>query len=128
MIGIGPAGNRNQDLWQAIPNADTLSLIDDASVWFMVTAEADGTLGLWVASEELSTVTVPDLKVPYFDPSVYCVLAFIECINTTNTATGVIGAATVGNGGIETTAAADFATYHIVIGPVFPHPDNMPVN
>ena len=128
IYGTEPANNPN--LWQAIPNADTLSMIADATCWFMVTAESDGTLGLWIASTELGVAAAAPtngLRVPYFDPSVYCVIAFVYIDNDEYDATGVVGAALTDDGGIDWDSGAD-ATYHVVLGPVFPHPDNMPKN
>ena len=127
VYGTEPANNPN--LWQAIPNIDGLSMADHAVTWAMVTAEADGTLGVWIASEAFVVRTADAvLKVPYFDPSIYCVIAFVDLENELNNGTGVVGSALIGAGGIDWTAAADATVYNIVIGPVFPHPDNMPKN
>jgi len=124
------------DLFQAIPNADTLALADGISTWVMITAESSlgtlGKLGIWIASSALGLGddAAPILgidAIPYFDPSYYVVVAFALVTNNTNTAAGVIGAATVGGGGIEWTADAD-VVYYVQLGPVFPSPSNMPKN
>ena len=122
--GTNPAENTN--LWQAIPNAHNLALAIDETFMAMVTAEADGTLGVWIACIVLgASNAMPALIIPYFDPSVYCVVAFMEIDNTTNADTNSYGA--VGTGAGYITHASD-ATFHQVIGPVFPHADNMPKN
>jgi hypothetical protein len=126
MHGLEPDGNRNQNLWQAIPNAYGISMVVDATINVMVTAESDGTLGIWTACIVQGAGNAqPALIVPYFDPAIYCVVAFIEIDNTTNAATNIYGAAGTGAGYI--TYATD-GTFLQVIGPVLPHPTNMPVN
>ena len=122
--GTQPA--QNPQLWQAIPNAHTLALAINEVFMAMVTAESDGTLGVWIACSVLGTGEAqPALVVPYFDPAVYCVVAFMGINNTTNAAENSYGA--VGTGAGYITHATD-ATFYQVIGPVFPHPDNMPKN
>ena len=122
------------DLFQAIPNIDTLSLIEDATLWVMITAESSlgtlGQLGMWIASTELGVAAAAPTNgcvVPYFDPSYYCVVAFAYLLNTTGNATGIVGAAGTGAGYIEMTAAADM-TYYVQLGPVYPAIANMPKN
>lgn len=116
----------NPQLWEAIPNAYGLSMVVDATCNVMVTAQADGTLGMWLASiVQGAGNVIPALVVPFFDPAVYCVVGFMEVDHTTNAATGILGA--VGTGVGYLTWATD-ATFLEVIGPVFPHPDNMPRN
>jgi len=114
------------ELFQAIPNAHTLALAINEVFMAMVTAESDGTLGVWIACSVLGTGEAqPALVVPYFDPAVYCVVAFMGINNTTNAAENSYGA--VGTGAGYITHATD-ATFYQVIGPVFPHPNNMPKN
>ena len=113
----------NPDLWQAIPNAEGYSLANDFACMFMVTAESDGTLGVWIASTTASATTfVPDLVVPFFDPAVYCVIGFILNDNDNGSAAAVVGAASAG------VLWLTDGTIYQVIGPVFPHPNNMPKN
>ena len=123
------------DLWQAIPNADTLTLDDDETAFMMITAESSlgtlGTLGIWIACTELGEATVAPANgviVPYFDPSYYVVVAFALLTQNYNDCDdGVVGYATAGNGVIDWTATRD-ATYYVQLGPVYPHIDNMPKN
>ena len=123
------------ELFQAIPNADTLSLANGKTTYMMITAESSlgtlGKLGIWIASSALGTGNAaPTLgidAIPYFDPSYYVVVAFALVTNKTNSATGIIGAATVGSGGINWTSTTD-AVYYVQLGPVFPSPSNMPKN
>ena len=123
------------DLWQAIPNADGLILDDDETCWVMITAESSegtlGQLGIWIASTELGTSTAEPtngLRVPFFDPAYYVVVAFALLTQNYNDCDdGEIGAALEEDYGIDWTAGRD-AAYTIVLGPVFPHPDNLPNN
>jgi hypothetical protein len=123
----------NPDLWQAIPNIDTLSLVDDATLWVMITAESSlgtlGKLGIWIASTELGDTSAPTngIVVPYFDPSYYCVVAFGYVLNNIGSATGIVGAAGTGAGYIDWTSTQDL-TYYVQLGPVFPAAANMPKN
>ena len=123
VYGTEPANNPN--LWQSLPNIDTLALLDDFRLWTMITAEADGTLGVWIASEAVSAIeTAPTLKVPYFDPSIYCVVAFGDYRNDEGTTSVQFGD---DGGGSIWTQGGD-CWFNVVLGPVFPHPDNMPKN
>ena len=120
--GTEPA--ENPQLWQALPNLDEMELTDDFRLWIMVTAESDGTLGCWIASDaHVAIGTTPTLKIPYFDPSVYCVVAIIDYRNDA-AATVTFGEA-AGNGTFTDT---DDAWIQQVVGPVFPHPDFLPKN
>jgi hypothetical protein len=119
---LTPAGNLNPTLWQAMPDLDEMELLDDFRMKIMITAEADGTMGLWSASAHSAIGTEPTLKIPYFDPSVYVVIGIIDYANDAASATVTFG---------ESGGGSDFGTdgtFIDVIGPVFPHPDNMPKN
>jgi hypothetical protein len=104
--------------WRALPNAAGYELADDYRIMLMVTAQADGTLGLWLASDPCAIGTAPTTKIPAFDPSVYCVVAFIDYANDAASAAVTFGDT---DGGV---AFGTDGTFYQVIGPVFPHPDN----
>ena len=110
------------DKWQAIPNLDGMQLADDFRLYIMLTVEADGTLGAWIASAHSAIGTVPTLKIPYFDPAIYCVVGLIDYANDAESGTVTFGL----NAGAVLFSTD--GTFHQVIGPVFPHPDNMPKN
>lgn len=108
--------------WQRIPNLAGYELADDFRLLIMVTAEADGTLGAWVASDASAIGTAPTPKIPAFDPSVYVVVAFIDYANDAASATVTFG---------DTDGAGDFGTdgtFVQVLGPIFPDITNLPKN
>ncbi|GAF72082.1 unnamed protein product [marine sediment metagenome] len=80
--------------------------------WYMVTAESDGSLGMWEAGDEVLGTAV--LKVPQFDPKMYVVCGFIHIDNQLSSTF------TIGSGSLSSTTE----TYINQIGPVWPHPDN----
>jgi hypothetical protein len=119
-LAPGTEPEHRKDLWQDIPNADGYSLANDFRCWTMITADSAGLLGVWIASTVATAIGVgATLVVPYFDPAVYCVIAFGEYANDAGSTAIVFG------------ASGDWSTdggLIQVIGPVLPHPDNMPNN
>lgn len=100
--------------WQALPNLAGYELADDFRLLIMVTVEADGTLGVWVASDAIAIGSAPVPKIPVFDPSVYCVVGFIDYANDAASATVTFG---------DTGGGSDFGTDGTVVqvlGPIFP--------
>jgi len=108
--------------WQALPNLAGQELADDYRILIMVTADADGTLGVWRASDDTAIGTAPTPDVPYFDPSVYCVVGWIDYANDAASAAVTFG---------DTDGGVDFGTdgtFYQQIGPVFPSVANLPKN
>jgi len=87
--------------------------------WYLVTAEADGTLGIWIAGDAATTGNAV-CKIPQFDPKMYCAIGAMLIAN------GTSSTFTVGTTGLDTASVTD--TYINIIGPVFPHPDNWDMN
>jgi hypothetical protein len=119
-LNIPPAYDKT--VWQDIPNLAGQALADDFRILIMVTAEADGTLGVWRASVDTAIGTVPVAVIPYFDPSVYCVVGFIDYANDAASAEVIFG---------DTGGGVDFGTdgtFTAQIGPVFPAAANLPKN
>ena len=113
----------NTDLWQAYANADEYILANDYCATMMVTAKSDGTLQQWIACETATASgTAPTIKVPFFDPSLYVVVGFMWYDNDLGSNT-VTFCQTDGSVAMQTDA-----TFYQQLGPVFPHPDNLPKN
>lgn len=116
---LPPGGDAN---WQRIPNLAGYELADDFRLLIMVTAEADGTLGVWVASDPSAIGTAPTPKIPAFDPSVYVVVGFIDYANDAASAAVTFGDVAGGvNFGTD-------GTFVQVVGPIFPDITNVPKN
>jgi hypothetical protein len=101
-------------------NAAGTTIADDFERWFIVLADADGTLSLWTAGDAAAIGGNAVLKIPAFDPSTYVALAVILYANDNASAEVTVGA-----------AACDWntdGTFYQLTGPVFPHPDNFDEN
>ena len=118
--GVSPPGNGPN--WRRLPDAAGYELADDFRIMLMVTAKADGTLGLWLASDPSAIGTVPTLKIPAFDPEIYCCVGLIDYANDAASAAITFG---------DTDGGVDFGTdgtFYQVIGPVLPFPSNIDKN
>ena len=82
------------------------------SVYLAVFADEDGRLKIDLASEIALDADV-ELKIPWFDPSVWCCIG-IALVNGNATTLG-------------TTNINAITTVYDVIGPVLPHPDNLKI-
>jgi hypothetical protein len=86
--------------------------------WFAVFALSTGVISLAVAGTQATIAGgAAELKIPHFDPLTYC------CIGVIKIAKDDAGDLTVG-----TTALTGDGTYVNLVGPVFPHPDNLDLN
>ncbi len=100
-------------------NAAGATIEDDGGRWFIVLADEDGVLSLWTAGDE-GAISAAVLKIPAFDPSLYCAVALVVYDNDNASAQVTVGA-----------AACDWntdGTFYQLTGPVFPHPDNFDEN
>ncbi len=97
-----------------------LELADDKERWFAVFATAAGTLEIMAAGDAADIGGNAVLKIPAFDPTTYVCLAVILYANDAASAAVTFGAT---DGGVDW---GTDGTIYQVIGPVFPHPDNLP--
>lgn len=109
--------------WEEAPHAATYaagsSIADGSSQWFLVTAEVDGTLGIWEAGDAGTSTT---FECPQFDPKLYIPVGAVLYAN----AAGDSAADVIGNA-----STCDFSTYGTfvqLIGPVFPKAGNFDKN
>jgi hypothetical protein len=84
--------------------------------YFVLLANASGTLSLWKAGVQAANGTAV-LKIPAFDPATYVCLGVMLIANDSGSDL------TVG-----TTALTGDVTFYDVVGPVFPHEDNIDKN
>jgi hypothetical protein len=97
-------------------NAVGYSIADGYDVYVLITAQADGTLTMWLAGVQALLGTAV-CKIPAFDPEKYVAVATALIVNDSGSAL-VIG----------TTALTGDITFWQHIGPIFPHPDNLDKN
>ena len=97
-------------------NAVGISIADGYDQYFLILAKADGTLSMWKAGDAalLGTATI---KVPAYDPETYVAVATALIVNNSGNAL-IVG----------TTALTGDITFYNVIGPLYPHPDNLKRN
>ena len=100
-------------------NASGDVLGDDEERWYMVTAQADGTLTVWLAGD-VAALTLARIKVPQYDYKVYCPVAFMHVKNEMGGADFTLGTTDLD----DATGDSVTATILQVTYPVFPHPDN----
>lgn len=93
-------------------NASGISIANGYDQYFVILADADGTLSMWVAGDAalLGTATI---EIPAFDPGTYCLVATALIVNDSG------GALVVG-----TTALTGDIAFYDYVGPAFPHADN----
>jgi hypothetical protein len=96
-----------------------LTLADDYEQWFAFFVEADGTLSVKQAGDAAAIGGNAVLKIPDFDPTTYCCVAVCLYANDAASDTVTFGAT---DGGV---AWGTDGTFYQMIGPVFPHPDNI---
>ena len=82
------------------------------SVWLAVFARSTGLLRIDMAGD-MALDSNEVLKIPWFDPTIWCCIAVVN-INSTGWTAG-------------TTDAGTMDTIYPVIGPVLPHPDNLTI-
>ena len=119
-LNVPPAHDKT--IWQDLPNLAGQEIADDIRILIMVTAESDGSLGVWRASADTAIGTVPTPDIPYFDPSVYMVVGWFDYANDAASAAVTFG---------DTGGGSDFdadGTPTQQIGPVFPSAANLPKN
>lgn len=86
--------------------------------WFVVLAKSTGVISVWQAGDEATIAGgAVSLKVPQFDPLVYVCLGLLK-----------VAKDDAGNHTLGTTALTGDGTYVNLVGPVFPHPDNLDLN
>jgi hypothetical protein len=118
---VPPANSKT--MWQDLPNLAGQEVADDFRVLIMVTAESDGSLGIWRASVDVAKGTVPTPDIPYFDPTIYMVVGWIDFANDTAGTAVTFGDT---GGGVDFDSADGVFTQQI--GPVFPSAANLPKN
>lgn len=109
--------------WEEAPhgavNAVGTSIAAGAAQWFMVTAQADGTITMWQAGAAATTGNAKPV-VPHYDFKVYCPIGFIHVLNGTSSAF-VVGTTSFSASSVTT-------TFMDVTGPVFPDRSNWDKN
>lgn len=97
-------------------NAVGTTLADDYERFYCVLADADGTLSIWLAGDAAAIGGSAVCKIPAFDPNTYVCVATILYANDAASASVTVGT--------DTDWGTD-GTFYQMIGPVFPHPDNI---
>jgi len=108
------------DYWEESPhdavNASGTVVTTLYERWFIVLAKSTGVISIWEAGDE-ALIGNSVLKIPQFDPEMYCCLGLI-----------LVAKDDANDLTIGTTALTGDATYVDLVGPVFPHPDNLDKN
>jgi hypothetical protein len=118
-----PGLSENSDMyWEEAPNdaVNAVGAVVSASGyerWVLITAKSDGTLTMWLAGDQALTSAGAQLKIPQYDPLVYCPVAV-----------ALIAKDDAGDLTIGTTALTGDITFYQLTGPVMPHPDNIDNN
>jgi len=91
-----------------VGDATGVSIADDYDQYFLILADADGTLSVWKAGDAAATGEAV-LSIPDFDTETYCAVAIMKVVNDSGDAL-VIG----------TTALTGDVTFYQLTGPIFP--------
>lgn len=95
-------------------NASGTEVAASKDMWFMITSDKVGTLGLWEAGDQADTGEAI-CKVPQYDPKTYCPIGFLLIPNSSASSAFVVGTTSLGS------VTPVFVN---VTGPVFPHADH----
>lgn len=113
-----------EQYWEVAPHdaesAVGASITKAYEQWFLVTAEDDGTLGVWQAGPEVKSTTGAECKIPQYDYKKYIPIGLLHVKNATGSPF------VMGTTGLDTASVTD--TFVQLTGPVLPHPDNWDVN
>ena len=108
-------------------DAPDVDIGDDKAQYVAILADEDGTLSIWLAGdcsdfngETQDTIDVGVLKMPSFDYETYVCLAVAVYNNDA-------AASAVGIGDDDCDWNTD-GTFYQILGPVFPHPENIDLN
>jgi hypothetical protein len=108
-------GQNWETYWELAPhgavNAVGATIAASYDRWFMVTAQADGTITMWLAGDAAAT-GYAKCVIPQYDHKIYCPIGFIHVANGTSSAFTV--------GTTSFSASSVTTTFMDVTGPVFP--------